>query len=85
MDDLTGDFNKLVYMETNDDDQGILLCCDICRDQGRDRVVKQLGWQVTIGHARKMQVAHIQQHPITGIENDPHDEIPLDEHIRNGL
>lgn len=91
IDEIYEGFNTKVYMETNDDDQGILLCCDICKDQGRDRVVKQLGWAVTLNHARKTQVAHIKEHPITSAENEPRDEddeldqLPLDERIRNGL
>lgn len=63
-------FNRLVYMESADDGGGILLACDVCRDQGRDRIVKQLGWMVTLQHARQMQVEHIKEHPITDFHNE---------------
>ncbi len=58
-----------IYIEA-DPDEGIRMACDICRDQGRERIVKQLGHQLTLKQIVEAMTGHVIEHPVVSKENE---------------
>ena len=60
-----------LYFEAHENEYGIVLCCDFCRDMMRDRIIKQMGWTLTMEAANDAISEHLELHTIISASNDP--------------